>query len=69
MENYTKHELRGKKVHKLLNTFSNLFVVAGHYTYKHMLCMVATVDSTMYNLKKTEHTISCCYFLLMAVPM
>ena len=46
MEDYIKCELMGGGFPSVLNTFSNLFIVAVHYTYQYMLCIVAIVDCT-----------------------
>ena len=54
-----------------LNTFSNLFIVAVHYTHQHMLCIVAIVDCT--HLYHVVHytLINTCYvlLLLLTAPM
>ena len=42
---YTKCELIGRgSCPRLSNTFSNLFIVAVHYTNQHTLCIDAIVD-------------------------
>ena len=41
---YIKCELIGGGSLRHLNTFSNLFIVAEHYTHQHMLCIVAIID-------------------------
>ncbi len=47
MADYTKCELSAGGSPGFLNTFSNLFIVAVHYMYQHMLCVVAVVDCTL----------------------
>ena len=37
----------GKGSPRDLNTFSNLFIVAVHYTYQYMLCVVAIVANSL----------------------
>ena len=41
MEDYIKCEQIGGKSPRYINTFSNLFIVAVHYTHHYMLCVVA----------------------------
>ena len=65
-ENNIKYELIGDGSPIYLSTFSNLLIVAVHYTYKHhMLCIVAVVDCTHVHHvvlnKITEQSISFYY--------
>ena len=64
MEGYIVWELIGGGFPRYLNTSSNLFIVAVHYTHKYMMCTVATVDSTHlhhvvhYNYQNTPYLVA-----------
>ena len=70
MEDHIKCELMGGGSPRHLNTFSNLFIVAVHYTHQYMLCIVAvhyTYTNTHYVLllcttHTSIHALYCCYF-------
>ena len=44
-------------------TLSNLLIVAMHYTYQHISCIVAIVDCTdVYYVVHFTYTMFCCYY-------
>ena len=47
---YIKCELIGGGSPRYLNTFSNLYIVAVHYTYQHMLLLLLLLTVTMYTM-------------------
>ena len=57
MEDYIKCELIGGGSPRHLNTFSNLLIVAVHYTNQHMLCIgviLYTYSVHMYTMLSTS---------------
>ena len=72
MEDYIKCELVGGGSPRHLNTFSNLFIVAVHYTHiQYMLYIAAIVDCThVHHVVHYTHINTChVLLLLLTVPM
>ena len=66
MEDYTKCELIGGGFPRHLNTFSNLFVVAVHYThintcYVLFLLLTAPMYTMLSTTHISTHAMYCCY--------
>ena len=52
MDDYIKCELSSVGYPRLFLKIFHLFIVAVHYTYKHMLCIVALVVSHVVHYKR-----------------